>query len=273
MNLDGITFFGVPLRISRPHDYVAGPTEMLMSDPAMAGMNQMNAQLMQATKKARRIHIGNLPVGVGLTAVSLKDFVSNTMQQLSLTVKPGESIVDCFLSQEGKFGFIEFRTIAEANNSLALTGLDLIGRPIKMARPSDYIPLAGEVLQQCDGTGILGTPGDVGVPVVGLPSAEPDVDVSKATEVLLIKNMLSVAELADDNECKEIAQDTVEKCQEDFGKVEALIIVRPGKDGIEESIVGQVYVQFTSKEDAIKAAQGLNRVKFDDRVVATDFAV
>jgi hypothetical protein len=56
------------------------------------------------------------------------------------------------------------------------------------------------------GSGLLGTPGDEGV---GDGLVGPD--MSKATTVLLIKNMLSDAELGDENECKEIAEDTIEK--------------------------------------------------------------
>jgi hypothetical protein len=85
--------------------------------------------------------------------------------------------------------------------------------------------------------------------------------------------MMSEAELADDNECKEIAEDTVDKCNGDFGKVVALVIARPGRDGVDADTVGKVFVQFEDKQSAIKAAQGLNDVKFDDRVVKTDFSV
>ena len=56
------------------------------------------------------------------------------------------------------------------------------------------------------GSGLLGTPGDEGV---GDGLVGPD--MSKATTVLLIKNMLSDAELGDEKECKEIAEDTIEK--------------------------------------------------------------
>eukprot|EP00961_Rhodomonas_salina_P174565 2354622-Rhodomonas_salina.1 len=82
---------------------------------------------MAATKKARRVHIGNLPMGAGLTPASLKQFVSQIMQQLALTVKPGDPVIDSFLSTDGKFGFVEMRTVAEANNALAMTGIDCFG--------------------------------------------------------------------------------------------------------------------------------------------------
>ena len=60
------------------------------------------ATLMQLTKKSRRVHIGNLPVGVGLTPVMLKQFIAQLMTQLNLIVKPGDPVVDSFVSSDGE---------------------------------------------------------------------------------------------------------------------------------------------------------------------------
>jgi hypothetical protein len=59
----------------------------------------------------------------------------------------------------GKFGFVEMRTIAEANNALSMCGVDFMGRPIRVGRPADYVPPTPDMILQCEGTGILGTPG------------------------------------------------------------------------------------------------------------------
>jgi len=222
--------------------------------------------LMQRTKKCRRVHIGNLPMNVGLTPDALKSFVNTVMQQMFLTVKPGDPVIDSFVSGDGKFGFVEMRTIQEATNALSMTGADCFGRPIRVGKPADYVPPDAALIQVAMGSGLLGTPGDEGV---GDGLVGPD--MSKATTVLLIKNMLSDAELGDEKECKEIAEDTIEKCNEDFGKVKSLIIVRPGKEGADAQLLGKVLVEFEDVEFCKKAATGLNHVKFDDRTVETDF--
>ena len=80
------------------------------------------------TKKCRRVHIGNLPINVGLTPDALKQFINTVMQQMFLTVKPGEPVIDSFVSSDGKFGFVEMRTIQEATNALSMTGADCFGR-------------------------------------------------------------------------------------------------------------------------------------------------
>ncbi len=59
----------------------------------------------------------------------------------------------------GKFGFVEMRTIAEANNALSMAGVEFMGRAIRVGRPADYAPPTPDMIRQCEGTGILGTPG------------------------------------------------------------------------------------------------------------------
>jgi RNA recognition motif-containing protein len=218
MNLDGVTFYGQPIRVNRPHDYVppndpiAGISAMGSVPgapslvPGMPNMNNVNSMgtLMALTKKCRRIHVGNLPMNSGLTPAALKVFISQLMQQLALVVKPGDPVVDSFLSQDGKFGFIEFRTIQEANNALAMSGVEFMGRNIRVGRPSDYMQPSEELLKKCEGTGILGLPGDQGVSVVNPLVAAAQAagaqgpDLTKATNVVVIKHMMSAQELSDD---------------------------------------------------------------------------
>jgi hypothetical protein len=149
-----------------------------------------------------------------------------------------------------------------------------MGRPIRVGRPADYVTPTPEIIMQCEGTGILGTPGDLGVTfaVPGVaPAAGPD--MAAATRLVVLKNMLSDAELSNEEECAEIIDDTIAKCQEDFGKVLTMVIARPGREGLglADECMGKVFLEFEQLEDAKKAAQGLNRVKFDDRIVETAF--
>ncbi|KAJ1480731.1 hypothetical protein T484DRAFT_1809665 [Baffinella frigidus] len=146
MQLDGITLYGTPLRINRPHDYVPPGA---LTDPAIAAAQGMGGvppggatnlpQLMQITKKSRRVHVGNLPISVPLTPQQLRTFVAGVMQQMFLTVKPGDPVIDSFVSTDGKFGFVEMRTIQEASNALSMTGVELMGRAIRVGRPADYV--------------------------------------------------------------------------------------------------------------------------------------
>ena len=42
---------------------------------------------------------------------------------------------------EGKFGFVEFRTIAEATSCMALNNIELGGKQLRVERPRDYAPM------------------------------------------------------------------------------------------------------------------------------------
>jgi len=44
------------------------------------------------------------------------------------------------------------------------------------------------------------------------------------------------------------------QCNQDFGKVKALIIVRPGKEGADAQLLGKVLVEFEDVEFCKKAA-------------------
>ena len=63
------------------------------------------------------MHVGNLPFGTGLTADLLKQFFNAALVSANLhdaSMKEGEPVIDATLHSDGKFGFVEFRTIAEA---------------------------------------------------------------------------------------------------------------------------------------------------------------
>lgn len=61
-----------------------------------------------------------------------------------------------------------------------------------------------------------------------------------ATQVLVLSNIFSEADLADAAECKDILEDTKDKCAES-GEVKAAMVVRPGEGGDDHAaLVGQV---------------------------------
>ena len=95
--------------MNRPHDYVPPASDIIAGIPGLAAGTGMPLSpavnlgtLMQMTKKTRRVHVGNLPGGLGLTPAVLKQFMSQLMQQLHLTVKAGDPVVDSFVSSDGR---------------------------------------------------------------------------------------------------------------------------------------------------------------------------
>lgn len=93
----------------------------------LGGGGAAQQNLLALCRRARRLHIGNLPQGVGLTAEMLKQFFNAALVSASLhdTSKEGDPVLDSMLGSESKFGFVEFRTIAEATSCLALNNIEL----------------------------------------------------------------------------------------------------------------------------------------------------
>jgi len=142
------------------------------SGAAAAGVSALGSlanNSLGLTRRARRVHVGNLPLGAGLTAEMLKQFFNAAITSANLhdSSKEGDPVIDSMIGSEGKFGFIEFRTIAEATpcchtthgtgpthagfetlevwdqatSCIALNNIELAGKQLRIERPRDYAPL------------------------------------------------------------------------------------------------------------------------------------
>ena len=98
---------------------------------------------MALTRRARRLRVDNLPLGVELTADMLTQFFNTAIVSANLHDMDceGEPVFDCLLSGEGMFGFVEFRTIAETLSCLALDSIKLGGKQLRIQQPRDYQPM------------------------------------------------------------------------------------------------------------------------------------
>jgi len=52
----------------------------------------------------------------------------------------GCCVSDVWISAEKQFAFVEVRTVGDANNAMQLDGITLYGQPLRINRPSDYVP-------------------------------------------------------------------------------------------------------------------------------------
>ena len=82
----------------------------------------------------------------GVTPAILKTWVDTAMVQIGLVVKEGEPVIDWLVSSDGKIGFVEMRSVAEASNAIAMSGLHFPGRPVRVGRPADYIPMTEDII-------------------------------------------------------------------------------------------------------------------------------
>jgi len=114
--------------------------ESLFFQVHLPGMNTLTAIggiHPQITRPARRLYVGNLPVGMGLNEQILCEFFSQCCKGLGIgTPNP---VLSVWLNSEQTFGFIEFRSVQDTNLALQLfEGLQLGGRQLRFGRPVDY---------------------------------------------------------------------------------------------------------------------------------------
>ena len=88
-----------------------------------------------STKTQRELYIGNMPMGV--TEAIFMEFMSTSMENAKMTIKPGNPVVQVRIS--AKFAFAEFRSIEETNSALNLDGIPMMGQPLRVGRPKAYV--------------------------------------------------------------------------------------------------------------------------------------
>ena len=92
---------------------------------------------MQATRHARRIYVGGVPLQTN--EAQLATFFNNALIAINGTnAEEGAPVVNVYINQEKKFSFVEFRSVEEASNALALDGVIIDGAQVRIRRPNDY---------------------------------------------------------------------------------------------------------------------------------------
>lgn len=71
-----------------------------------------------STKSHRELYVGNLPPGS--TGPQVQQVLGNAMVSMKLTTQPGNPIINSWMSADGTYCFVEFRSIEETNNGLTL---------------------------------------------------------------------------------------------------------------------------------------------------------
>ncbi len=217
--------------------------------------------------KARKLYVGNLPLDLNVTEQTMKDFFDTAMTAAFPELKdtPGQPVEQVWMSGEKKFCFVTFRNEDEAMKGMQLDNIQLMGRPLRIGRPSDYVPPAGQAQPQpLSATGTNNMPLGNGAPAAPA-AAGPGAGADAPTSVVLrLTNTMTEAEVDDEEEYNDIKEDMLEECGK-FGKVEALEMPKegPGKT--------MVYVKFDSLESAGKGFKMLHGRSFETRVVEASY--
>lgn len=269
LNLNGIPFMGMSLKVSRPSKYsgphvAASSWQELTGQPLPANIAPISDSKAAEDKVNRELFIGNTTPE--MTEQMLKDFLGKAMEQVGLTTQPGNPINACRVS--GKFAFIELRSKDETANALNLNNIPYMGAQLRVGRPSKYI---GEQTPHGNWEDILAKymSGELKLPSEGGAGAAAVVNNATPTvtptKVVVLENMLTPEELVSDEDYNEIMEDTKDECSQ-FGALTKLVIPRTGPG------MGKIFLEYQSSTDCTKALNALQGRTFDGRkVVATYF--
>ena len=96
----------------------------------------------------------------------------------------------------------------------------------------------------------------------------------KATSVLMLTNMVTMAELQDATVVAEIQEDTIDECNK-FGAVVTCVIPTPASADPaatpEQAHLGKIFVAFVDEASAAAARVKLHGRKFDGKAVVASF--
>lgn len=219
--------------------------------------------------KARKLYVGNLPLDLNVTEQTMKDFFDTAMTAAFPELKdtPGKPVEQVWMSGEKKFCFVTFRNEDEAMKGMQLDNIQLMGRPLRIGRPSDYVPPAGQAQPQplsATGTNNMPLGNATGAAPAAAGAGASTADGAPTSVVLRLTNTMTEAEVDDEEEYNDIKEDMLEECGK-FGKVEALQMPKegPGKT--------MVYIKFDSLESAGKGFSMLHGRSFETRVVEASY--
>jgi len=103
-----------------------------------------DGDFMHADRAGRRVYVGNLAVKV--KEAEIRDFFNAVMIAASGPErKPGDAVLGVFLNQQKRFAFVEFRSAIEATQAMDLDGIQFKGLCLKLGRPANYNPTAGNI--------------------------------------------------------------------------------------------------------------------------------
>lgn len=98
-------------------------------------------QNMNATRRARRLHIGNLPLLLDATEDDLKQFLWENLRKKCGSYLRGDCpVLHVWFSKErgSNYGFVEMASVEDAQAAIALNPLVWKGQQLRINRPTDW---------------------------------------------------------------------------------------------------------------------------------------
>eukprot|EP00276_Gloeochaete_wittrockiana_P001335 CAMPEP_0184672538 /NCGR_PEP_ID=MMETSP0308-20130426/86154_1 /TAXON_ID=38269 /ORGANISM="Gloeochaete witrockiana, Strain SAG 46.84" /LENGTH=355 /DNA_ID=CAMNT_0027119877 /DNA_START=1712 /DNA_END=2780 /DNA_ORIENTATION=+ len=303
MMLDGAMFHGRPLRIGRPAEMPNKskpnlPNMGMGMGMGMAGMAGLAGLQGFSGLSSIQAPLSSILGGGGFgmaptpqkpskVKVHIAEFFNTAMTAAGLANGLAPPVQSVWMSSEGKFAFVEFRTPQDATNAMMLDGAMFHGRPLRIGRPAEMpnkskpnLPNMGMGM----GMGMAGMAGLAGLQgFSGLSSIQAPLSSilggggfgmaptpQKPSKVIVLQNMVTLEDLENDDSYTDIMEDVRDECR-NYGDIEEVIIPRPSKDGSTVTGLLKIFIKYSSIEGAEKARVALQGRKFASRTVIAEF--
>ncbi|XP_042446041.1 splicing factor U2af large subunit B-like isoform X2 [Zingiber officinale] len=275
MSLDGIIFEGVSVKVRRPTDYNASLAAALgPSQPSphlnLAAVGLSSSNTIMGSEGPDRIFVGGLPYY----------FADAQIRELLESFGPlrGLDLVkDRDTGNSKGYGFCVYQDPSVTDIACAaLNGLKMGEKTLTVRRATASMgqmkPEQELILQQAHEHIAMQKLAFKSGGISPFPEAGSVVNaaVELPTKVICLTEVVSVDELRDDAEYKEIVEDMREE-SEKFGSLINLVIPRPSQTGEMIPGVGKVFLEYANIADSARAKVALHGRRFGENVVCAAY--
>ena len=234
---------GPPADASRPAGtgvggFAAGPAPPSFHPPPRDHFPQ------QATRQARRIYVGNLPHTASQSTIG--EFFARALQTIGGAKDlAGPPVLNVYVNHEKRFSFVEFRSVEETSNAMALDGVLFAGVNIRVRRPNDYnAAMAASMGPSRPDPGLQ-------LHLVGLQAGSGS--VSDSPDRIFVGGLPYY-----------LTEEQVRELLEQFGQIRSFDLVKDKETGNSK---GYGFVLYADVSVTDTACQGLNGLRMGDKTL------
>ncbi|OQR86675.1 splicing factor U2af large subunit [Achlya hypogyna] len=288
MELDGVSYHGMPLKIRRPNDY--NPSAVKDEGPIpKLNVNALGIVSTSVSDGPGKIFIGGLPYHLNEEQVKellqafgpLKSF--HLVKELNTNLSKGYGFceyMDPDVTQVACAGLNDMQigdktlTVRTALTAGGLyppdhehnmqaapqTSAGVTTTTMMQAATSSnpLLPNVDPILQQLQKHQAM--------PLQIVPS----VPLGAPSRIIVLLNMVTAEDLKDDEEYQDICDDIRAECEKS-GPIRSMVVPRPGETQYQTASVGKIFVEFGEVAHAQHASNELHGRGFANRTVAVEF--
>ena len=241
--LNNVSVLGQPLRVGRPRTYAGNEPPVVSGLHALGasaiGLNKVTEEMASKILGGKgRIMLSGLPHGYNADDIRILLSEYGTLKCMDMPKDPLTGLTKGYCI----FDYHEDEAMAKVlqQSIFKISGCNaVVSRVGKESLTQAFLP----------------------------PVPELDNRAKFSSRILVLKNMIRITDLENDDEYHEIHEDVLEECKK-YGRVISIIIPRPGEH---TSGIGKIFVEYTTVEDATKAKIGLSGMKFNEKKVECCF--